>query len=63
MYRAINGIYEDGKLFLTETPPTTKESKVIILFMKEVEEKPLAGKRISDRIKKSGDSLPNDLNE
>ena len=37
MYTAVNGIYENGQLTLTERPPTTRRSKVVILFMDEPE--------------------------
>jgi len=56
MYIAVNGIYEDGKVFLTETPPTTKKSKVIILFMEEIE---TAGIELGER----PNDIPNDLNK
>ncbi|GAB3640050.1 hypothetical protein [Spirosoma arcticum] len=35
MYTAINGIYENGQLTLTERPPTTRRTKVVILFLDE----------------------------
>lgn len=35
MYTAVNGIYEDGQLILMEQPPTTRRSKVVILFLDE----------------------------
>ena len=35
MYTAVNGIYEDGNLILTEAPPTTRKSKVVVLFLEE----------------------------
>ena len=35
MYTAVNGIYEDGKLVLTERPPTTRRTKVVVLFLNE----------------------------
>ncbi|QMW05082.1 hypothetical protein [Spirosoma foliorum] len=35
MYTAVNGIYEDGQLTLTERPPTTRRTKVVILFLDE----------------------------
>ncbi|WP_232563457.1 hypothetical protein [Spirosoma oryzicola] len=37
MYKAIEGIYENGNLTLTELPPTMKKSKVVVLFMEEQE--------------------------
>jgi hypothetical protein len=35
MYTAVNGIYEDGQLILTERPPTTRKTKVVVLFLDE----------------------------
>ncbi|GAB3719359.1 hypothetical protein [Spirosoma lituiforme] len=35
MYTAVNGIYENGQLTLTERPPTTRRTKVVILFLDE----------------------------
>lgn len=37
MYTAVNGIYENGQLTLTEGPPTTRRTKVVILFLDELE--------------------------
>lgn len=37
MYTAINGIYENGQFTLTESPPTVKKSKVVILFLEDQE--------------------------
>lgn len=57
MYIAVSGIYEDGKVFLTETPPTTKKSQVIILFMEEIE----TGSSIESG--KGQNDISNDLNK
>ncbi|GAB3795280.1 hypothetical protein GCM10028819_11070 [Spirosoma humi] len=35
MYTAVNGIYENGQLTLTERPPTNRRTKVVILFLDE----------------------------
>ncbi len=35
MYTAVNGIYENGQLILTERPPTTQKTKVVVLFLDE----------------------------
>lgn len=35
MYTAIKGIYENGVLTMTETPPKIKKSEVVILFMND----------------------------
>jgi hypothetical protein len=45
MYTAINGIYENGQFILTETPPTSKKTKVVIMFMEEVETLPKKKKK------------------
>lgn len=45
MYTAINGIYENGQFVLTETPPTSKKTKVVIMFMEEVETLPKKQKK------------------
>lgn len=38
MYTSISGIYENGILTLAETPPTKKKSKVVVLFLEELDE-------------------------
>ena len=43
MYTAVNGIYKDGNLILTEIPPAIKESKVVVLFLEEQELAPRTG--------------------
>lgn len=62
MYKAIEGIYENGNLTLTEAPPTTKKSKVVVLFMDD-EPEPSPKKRIAGGLKYLGGSLPADFNE
>lgn len=37
MYTAVSGVYENGNLTLQETPPTNKKSKVLVMFMEELE--------------------------
>jgi len=37
MYTAIKGTYENGKVILEETPPTTRKSKVLVMFIAEDE--------------------------
>ena len=37
MYTAVKGIYENGQLTLIERPPTTRRSKVVILFLDKPE--------------------------
>ncbi|MCF2446173.1 hypothetical protein L0657_19605 [Dyadobacter sp. CY345] len=38
MYTSISGIYENGILTLAETPPTKKKSKVVVLFLEELDQ-------------------------
>jgi hypothetical protein len=65
MYSAIiNGVYENGKFLLNETPPVAKKYKVAVMFVEEenfinskkkgVKLGSLAGK---------GYSIPDDFNE
>jgi hypothetical protein len=35
MYTTINGIYDNGQIILSETPPTEKRMKVLITFVEE----------------------------
>lgn len=35
MYAAIKAVYENGQIILQETPPTTKKTNVIVMFIKE----------------------------
>jgi hypothetical protein len=68
MYTAINGVFENGQFILQETPPTTKKSKVLIMFMDEIEtsfvNEPNSkkGVRLGSWADK-GYSIPDDFNE
>ncbi len=65
MYTAINGIYENGQFVLTETPPTSKKTKVVIMFMEEVETLPKEkkkGVKLGSWANK-GYTIPDDFNE
>jgi hypothetical protein len=62
MYFAINGIYENGAFTLTETPPTTKKSKVVILFTDEPVSPNVLLKRVPGGLKHLGGSI-NDFDE
>ncbi len=68
MYTTVNGIYENGVLILSETPPTTKKTKVMVTFLEEVETT-LPKKRVPGSLKRLGEmegkkySLPDDFNE
>lgn len=37
MLTTIEGVYENGRVILTENPPLRKKTKVLITFMEEVE--------------------------
>lgn len=65
MYTAINGIYENGQFVLTETPPTSKKTKVVIMFMEEVETLPKKQKKgvKLGSLARKGYNIPDDFNE
>jgi hypothetical protein len=65
MYTAINGIYENGQFVLTETPPTSKKTKVVIMFMEEVETLPTNKKKGIKLGSLAGKvyNIPDDFNE
>ncbi len=66
MYTAVNGIYEDGQLVLTERPPTTQRSRVVVLFLDETKPvdkrdvMPRKGVRLGSLAGKH--SIPDDFN-
>ena len=63
MYTAVNGIYENGTLVLTETPPTTEKSNVVVLFLGNVEnltQKQKKGVKLGSLAGKY--SIPDDFN-
>jgi hypothetical protein len=37
MLKTIEGIYENGRIIFTETPPLKKKTKVLVTFMEENE--------------------------
>lgn len=69
MYAAVNGIYENGVLTLDETPPTAKKSKVVVMFMDEIEGSSKSVNRIAGSLARLGSEqckyyrLPDDFNE
>jgi hypothetical protein len=66
MYTAVNGIYENGQLTLTEQPPTTRRSKVVILFLDEQDESSPGGdspKGVRLGSLEGKFSIPDDFNE
>ncbi len=60
MYTAIKGIYENGVLTMTETPPQIKKSEVVILFMND-SDTPKKGVKLGSLEGKF--SIPDDFNE
>ena len=60
MYTAIKGIYENGVLTMTETPPQIKKSEVVILFMNDADT-PKKGVKLGSLEGKF--SIPDDFNE
>ena len=68
MYTAVKGIYENGVLKFTETPPSVEKSEVVILFMDEQKEgefldkKPKTGLVLGSLAEK-GFKLPDDFND
>ncbi|WP_428657363.1 hypothetical protein [Runella sp.] len=60
MYTAIKGIYENGVLTMTETPPQVKKSEVVILFMND-SEAPKKGVKLGSLEDKY--SIPDNFNE
>lgn len=65
MYTAVNGIYENGQLTLTERPPTTRRTKVVVLFIDE-SEPDRAAKRTSGGVRlgslEGKHNIPDDFN-
>jgi hypothetical protein len=60
MYTAIKGIYENGVLRMTETPPQIKKSEVVILFINEA---PITTKGIKLGSLEGKYNIPDDFNE
>lgn len=65
MYSAIKGTYENGNIILEEVPPTTRKSKVLVMFIAEDEKpsKPLhKGVKLGSLAGQNYD-IPADFNE
>lgn len=68
MYTAVKGIYENGVLKFTETPPSVEKSEVVILFMDEQkksefsEKKPKSGLVLGSLVNK-GFKIPDNFND
>ena len=68
MYTAVKGIYENGILKFTETPPSVEKSEVVILFMDEQDSdttsvKPKRSGVLLGSLANNGYSLPDDFND
>ncbi|GAB3497001.1 hypothetical protein GCM10027341_16630 [Spirosoma knui] len=60
MYTAVDGIYENGQLTLTEQPPTNRRTKVVVLFLDESVSDSKKGVRLGSL--KGKYSIPDDFN-
>ncbi|MDQ7090491.1 MAG: DUF2281 domain-containing protein [Methylococcales bacterium] len=68
MYAAIEGVYENGRVILKEAAPTTKTSKVLIMFIEEEINKTAPIKQTNKGVKigslvGKGYSIPDDFDE
>ncbi|MCU0339675.1 MAG: DUF2281 domain-containing protein [Spirosomaceae bacterium] len=64
MYASVNGVFEDGRLILLESPPTTKKSKVVVTFLEELDTLPKSTTRKRPfGIAKGTIQLSDDFNE
>lgn len=57
MLTTVQGIYENGKLELTEDPPTLEKSKVLVVFLEKENEVIKLKKRVPGGLKRIGASL------
>ena len=57
MLTTVQGIYENGKLELTEAPPTLEKSKVLVVFLEKEKEVAEVQKRVPESLKRMGSSL------
>lgn len=62
MYTVVKGIYENGTLVLTETPPSIEKSKVLVLFLEESLTKNNAKKGVKIGSLAGKYSIPDDFN-
>jgi len=68
MYTAVKGIYENGVLKFTETPPSIEKSEVVILFMDEQNENEFSGKKaysgvVLGSLANKGFKIPDNFND
>ncbi|MCA0365156.1 MAG: hypothetical protein LCH67_14025 [Bacteroidetes bacterium] len=57
MLTTVQGIYENGKLELTEAPPTLEKSKVLVVFLEKEKEVAEVKSRIPGSLKRMGANL------
>ena len=65
MYTAIKRTYENGRVTLEETPPTTRKTKVVVMFLAD-EDQPAAPSRKGvtlGGLAGRGFRIPEDFNE
>lgn len=67
MYTAIKGIFENGQFTLQETPPTKNKTKVLIMFLEEIDstisEEPIKKKGVKlGSLADKGYNIPDDFN-
>jgi hypothetical protein len=68
MYTAVKGIYENGILKFTETPPSVEKSEVLILFMEEHKKPKTTNKKtkggiVLGSLANKGYNLPDNFND
>ena len=68
MYTAVKGIYENGVLKFTETPPSIEKSEVVILFMDEQNENEFSEKKaksgvVLGSLANKGFKIPDNFND
>ena len=65
MYTAIKGIYENGKIILTEEPPVKSKAEVMITFLTNQDNpiKKETPKKITLGLLEGKIKLPNDFND
>lgn len=67
MYTAVKGIYENGVLKFTETPPSIDKSEVVVLFMEEQKNeivvKDPKGGVVLGSLSNNGFNIPDDFND
>lgn len=62
MLSSYKGIFENGKVIFTETPPTQSRVDVIVTFLRPVEKSEIK-RRIPGGLKSKIGTVPDDFNE